>query len=292
MIEAIYTRRSIRYFKDEPLPEEALAEILRAGMQAPSPKNRQPWRFLVISGASKEAMLAAMEKGIERSAAGEGLLTPLPGYIENARFTLRAMGEAPVTVIAVNPLGRSPLAEWTAEDKINELSNVQAVGAAAENMALAAADLGIGSLWNGNIFFAYEELSAWLDEPGEWCSPCPSATPPAQASGPSRVKAGRCHRVPVVRRAVKVIVSACLLGRRCKYDGGHNKTAPFSAFSKGKKSSPSARRVSSCRRPVPRRRSGKGGSSQRPAKTAPPFSQKASGGHWRSSKGKSPIWPC
>ena len=52
MIEAIYTRRSIRYFKDEPLPEEALAEILRAGMQAPSPKNRQPWRFLVISGAS------------------------------------------------------------------------------------------------------------------------------------------------------------------------------------------------------------------------------------------------
>ena len=142
MIEAIYTRRSIRYFKDEPLPEEALAEILRAGMQAPSPKNRQPWRFLVISGASKEAMLAAM-------------------------VTLRAMGEAPVTVIAVNPLGRSPLAEWTAEDKINELSNVQAVGAAAENMALAAADLGIGSLWNGNIFFAYEELSAWLDEPGE-----------------------------------------------------------------------------------------------------------------------------
>lgn len=167
MIEAIYTRRSIRYFKDEPLPEEALAEILRAGMQAPSPKNRQPWRFLVISGASKEAMLAAMEKDIERSAAREGLLTPLPGYIENARFTLRAMGEAPVTVIAVNPLGRSPLAEWTAEDKINELSNVQAVGAAAENMALAAADLGIGSLWNGNIFFAYEELSAWLDEPGE-----------------------------------------------------------------------------------------------------------------------------
>lgn len=142
MIEAIYTRRSIRYFKDEPLPEEALAEILRAGMQAPSPKNRQPWRFLVISGASKEAMLAAMAKGIERSAAGEGLLTPLPGYIENARFTLRAMGEAPVTVIAVNPLGRSPLAEWTAEDKINELSNVQAVGAAAENMALAAGGSG------------------------------------------------------------------------------------------------------------------------------------------------------
>ncbi len=36
-------------------------------------------------------------------------------------------------------------------------------GAAAENMALIAAEMGIGSLWNGNIFFAYDELKNWLD---------------------------------------------------------------------------------------------------------------------------------
>lgn len=36
-------------------------------------------------------------------------------------------------------------------------------GAAAENMALIALEMGIGSLWNGNIFFAYDELKNWLD---------------------------------------------------------------------------------------------------------------------------------
>ena len=167
MIDAIYTRRSIRYFKPDPLPEDALGEILRAGMWAPSPKHRQPWRFIVVTGNAKETMLAAMARGIDRSERGEGLITGSAAYIGNARFTLRAMKEAPVTVLVVNPLGRSPRAEWTASDKINELSNVQAIGAAAENMALAAADLGIGSLWNGNIFFAYDELTQWLDEPGE-----------------------------------------------------------------------------------------------------------------------------
>lgn len=167
MIDAIYSRRSIRYFKPDPLPEEAMTEILRAGMWAPSPKHRQPWRFLVVTGGAKEEMLQAMARGIDRSERGEGLITGSAAYIGNARFTLRAMKEAPVTVLVVNPLGRSPRAEWTAPDKINELSNVQAIGAAAENMALAAADLGIGSLWNGNIFFAYDELTQWLGEPGE-----------------------------------------------------------------------------------------------------------------------------
>lgn len=167
MIDAIYNRRSIRYFKPDPLPEEAMAEILRAGMWAPSPKHRQPWRFLVVTDGAKEEMLDAMARGISRSERGNGLITGSAAYIRNARFTLRAMKEAPVTVLVVNPLGRSPRAEWTAADKINELSNVQAIGAAAENMALAAADLGIGSLWNGNIFFAYDELTRWIGEPGE-----------------------------------------------------------------------------------------------------------------------------
>ena len=42
------------------------------------------------------------------------------------------------------------------------LEDVQAIGAAAQNMALQATSMGIGSLWIGNIFFAYEELTEWL----------------------------------------------------------------------------------------------------------------------------------
>lgn len=50
------------------------------------------------------------------------------------------------------------------------MSDVQSIGAAAENMALMAAEMGIGSLWNGNIFFAYDELkTGWMRE--KWCLP-------------------------------------------------------------------------------------------------------------------------
>lgn len=49
-LEAIAARRSIRRFKPDPVPEEALRTILTAGMQAPSGKNRQPWEFIVVQG--------------------------------------------------------------------------------------------------------------------------------------------------------------------------------------------------------------------------------------------------
>ena len=44
----------------------------------------------------------------------------------------------------------------------NGRAELQAIGAAAENMALEAASRGIGSLWVGNVFFAYDELTEWI----------------------------------------------------------------------------------------------------------------------------------
>lgn len=162
MIEAIYKRRSIRYFQDKPIPEEVLTEILRAGRQAPSGRNRQPWKFIVVSGAAKAGMLAAMEEGI-----GESKDRLLDAAEEGVRFTMRAMSEAPVTIFVINTFGRNPRAHWTAAEKINELSNMQGIGAAAENMALTAADLGLGSLWIGHVFYAYDALMRWLHTDGQ-----------------------------------------------------------------------------------------------------------------------------
>ena len=131
-------------------------------MWAPSAKNRQPWKFVVVRGKSKDEMLALMEKGIERSEKGEGVLAGSSDLYTNARFTLKCMKEAYNIVFIVNPNGRDIEEEWTPADKIHELSDVQAIGAAAQNMALQATSMGIGSLWIGNIFFAYEELTEWL----------------------------------------------------------------------------------------------------------------------------------
>ncbi len=48
-MNSIFHRVSIRKFTDEPVAEEDLTRILRAGMQAPSAVNQQPWEFYVVT---------------------------------------------------------------------------------------------------------------------------------------------------------------------------------------------------------------------------------------------------
>ena len=47
-VEKMYTRRSIRKYKDEPVPEDVINSILEAGRLSPSAVNRQPWHFVVV----------------------------------------------------------------------------------------------------------------------------------------------------------------------------------------------------------------------------------------------------
>lgn len=117
MHDIIAGRRSVRFFKKDPIAESDMKEILRAGQWAPSPKNRQPWKFIVVKGMSRDMMIRLMEKGIERSEAGEGVLPGDRGLIANARFTMECMKKAPVTVLVVNPTGRSVYEDWSAAEE-------------------------------------------------------------------------------------------------------------------------------------------------------------------------------
>jgi nitroreductase len=47
-MNVIRARRSIREFRPDPVPEEAIAELLEAASLAPSSCNRQPWRFVLV----------------------------------------------------------------------------------------------------------------------------------------------------------------------------------------------------------------------------------------------------
>lgn len=66
MIEAISKRRSIRKYKSEPVGKELIAQILQAGILAPSSKNRQPWKFIVATESAKDEACRVMEVGIRR----------------------------------------------------------------------------------------------------------------------------------------------------------------------------------------------------------------------------------
>lgn len=159
-LEAIAARRSIRKFKDEPLPDEALRQILKAATLAPSGKNRQPWRFHVVTGEKRAEMIRVMREGIEK-AKSEG------EDIGSAEWTARAMAQAAVTVFVFNPQGLHPWLARSIDQMYEDLVNIQSIGAAIQNMLLAAQALGIGSLWICDVFEAYEELRTWLKEEGE-----------------------------------------------------------------------------------------------------------------------------
>jgi len=162
MLKAISERRSIRKYKDIPVPQNLIEEILQAGMLAPSSKNRQPWRFVVVSGDGKTEMLSAMEQGLIREAKNP-MLPDSSQHLSAARHTLDIMRQAPVTIFVVNALGIDLSCSIGTEKRIYEICNAQSIGAAIQNMSLTAVELGLGSLWICDVYFAYRELCEWLN---------------------------------------------------------------------------------------------------------------------------------
>ncbi|MCM1222689.1 MAG: nitroreductase family protein [Lachnospiraceae bacterium] len=167
--QAIQGRRSIRRYvpgEEGAVPRETIEEILRAGIQAPSAKNRQPWSFVVAAGRAKEEALDAMEAGLERERTSP-LLPESAAHLPDAWQSLKIMRQAPVVIFVVNPLGVKVGESLTVDEHVTEICNAQSIGAAMENIALAAWEQGLGSLWICNTFFAQRELRSWLRAEGE-----------------------------------------------------------------------------------------------------------------------------
>ena len=166
MLSAIINRRSIRKFKSEDVPRPMIEEILQAGILAPSSKNRQPWSFLVITGNAKEELLQTMSRGLKREQE-DPLLPESAQYLSGAEHTLKIMEKAPVIIIIMNSMGLDVHAALEPEERIFEICNAQSIGAAIENMTLTATELGLGSLWICDTYFAYKELLNYLQADGE-----------------------------------------------------------------------------------------------------------------------------
>lgn len=138
--DAIYGRRSVRSYKDQPIEDTVLQEILEAGTYAPSAQNLQPWYFVVIkSEENKKRLLEIMERV---SAATEPNLkarfAKYPDIIKETMYFIRQLGSAPVAVLAFKYKPDYP----QASDSI-----VQSIAAAVENMMLMAYDKGVAGCW-------------------------------------------------------------------------------------------------------------------------------------------------
>lgn len=120
LFEAIYGRRSVRKYLERPVEEDKVIKCLHAAIWAPSAYNSQHWRFIVVSDPETRRRLA------EAHAYG------------------RFMAESPVVVAVLGDPSKSPF--WR-ED----------LGAAVQNLLLAAYAQGLGACWMGVADTPYEK---------------------------------------------------------------------------------------------------------------------------------------
>ncbi len=159
-LDAIAARRSIRKFKADPVPAELLQTIFRAALQAPSGMNRQPWRWVVVTGDRRKDMVRVMREGLAKTQAS-GRSTG------SAESSMKIMEQAPVTAFVFNASGLSPWQPHSVDQMFELLLDVQSIGAAMENLVLAALDQGLGSVWICDVWYAYEELCGCLGTAGQ-----------------------------------------------------------------------------------------------------------------------------
>ncbi len=154
---AIEQRRSIRKFKDKPVDPTDIEGVLAAAIKAPSGKNLQPWHFTIVSGQHKDDLVDLMVSAANRREQ-EGISTG--SCLESARV----MREAPILILIYNTHGPS---QNNRENQYLWSVNIQSIGAAIQNLLLAAQARNLGTLWICDVFFADKEISRWLGRDDE-----------------------------------------------------------------------------------------------------------------------------
>ncbi len=116
ILEAIFRRRSIRRYTDQPVEPKKLELLLQAGMAAPSAMNCKPWEFIIVTDPEKMAQFRKQLTFGDRNA------------------------PAAIVVCGHPSLSSNPAAR---------LFWVQDCSAAVENIMIAAVSLGLGTVWIG-----------------------------------------------------------------------------------------------------------------------------------------------
>lgn len=149
--QLLESRKSIRKFKSESVPQEVIERILTAGMHAPSGKNRQNWRFFVVTGAKRDEYLKYSQKswlGI-KDILSQKLKPSLYQFTERFFYTL---GDAPVIIFAYS--------HNDAEERYH--TSIGSVYMAVENMNLACLVEGLGACTMGAPLEIKEEVDKFL----------------------------------------------------------------------------------------------------------------------------------
>ena len=153
--DLVKNRRSCRSFEATDVSEEQLHGILDAGQWAPSPMNLQPWEFIVVTGPEmKKRIRQVGEQARQQVIDGGG-----PAWAK--KYGMEFLEQAPVLIVVICNPRKGGLGGFFGQT----LGAMQAACACVQNMMLAAADLGLASLWF--TFFDPEAVRAVLGVPVE-----------------------------------------------------------------------------------------------------------------------------
>lgn len=137
IFEAIKSRRSIRRYKPTPVDEETVKLVLEAARWAPSWKNTQCWRFIVVRDSAIKAELANTLLKVDR----DGVPTDNP--------SMEAVRNAPVVIVACAELGKSGYDFGQPATVKGDWWYMYDVALAMQNLALAAHSLGLATVTAG-----------------------------------------------------------------------------------------------------------------------------------------------
>jgi len=149
--QVLKNRRSIRSFETEAVKNEDIIEIINSASYAPSINNSQPWQFVLIKNKTKlEEMAVEVKKeldSIERKIGedAEKIMKKVEWY-----STFFKDAPAVIAVIQTNYNTEIEKAVNLTKDEINKLRNypdIQSIGAAIQNILLAAYEKGYGTCW-------------------------------------------------------------------------------------------------------------------------------------------------
>ncbi len=158
----LLTRRSIRRFRPDPVPEALLRRLLESAVHAPSAHNLQPWRFAVVQGSPARRRLGqALTKKMRLDMQAEG--APAAAIRSRVQRSLRRLEEAPAVLLFCRE--RQAVRADTPEE---HHMGVQSVANAVTYLLLAAHAEGLGANWLCWPLYAPAETRAALGLPSTW----------------------------------------------------------------------------------------------------------------------------
>ena len=191
--EVVLTQRSIRRFKPDPVPEEAIWKMIDAAIRAPSGSNLQPWIWLVVRDQAMREMIA---REVGEYASSTDMLEKMREDIEgtedasrrrllrHARDFFQYMSGAPVLIIPCLVGIGSPV-----HDSGTLLAGSSIYGAV-QNLMLAARAQGLGTVLTTVHPYIEDTLRREFHIPKEAVPVCvvPVGYPDGQRFGPTTRK--------------------------------------------------------------------------------------------------------